>query len=72
MRHDSVDDWFRLDHARPSDESRHPEAALPRRALLTAERNVATVRPGEDLDAIVSGEQDNGAFGNPQAVELSE
>ena len=53
----------RLDLARPADDRRHAEAALEHGALGGPERRHAAVRPGEDLGAVVGGEDDDGVVG---------
>src|SRR5580704_18174793 len=56
---DAVLHAARLDLAGPAGDARHAEAALEHRALGGAERRHAAVRPGEDLGAVVGGENDD-------------
>src|SRR5215470_845695 len=72
LREDLVDDGAGLDHARPSHEHGHPEAALPRGALLTLVGGGAPVGPRDDLGAVVGAVDHDGVVGDAEVVELLE
>ena len=56
--------------ARPADDRRDAEAALVDRALGGPERRHAAVRPGEDLGAVVGGEDDDRVVGLADVLEV--
>src|SRR5262249_15321056 len=59
-REDAVFDRARLDVTRPAGDARYAETAFEGGPLLTLERRVAAVGPGEGFGAVVGGENDNG------------
>src|SRR5215212_8719727 len=61
-RHQAVLNRARRGAARSADDGRHTHATLHRGALAGGEGRVAAVRPGEVLDAVVGGEDDDGAL----------
>ena len=69
---DVIDDLAGLDHAGPSHDHRHAEAAFKGRAFLAAERGVAAVRPGKDLGAVIAGENHDGVVGDAEVIDLLE
>src|SRR5215467_12771105 len=69
---DVVGNGAGLDDPGPADDARYAPAALPVGVLLTAERGGSTVRPGEDLGAVVGGPHDDRVVGDPEVVELLE
>src|SRR5262245_15434948 len=60
------------DDARPADDQRRAHAAFPRVHLRALERRGAAVGKGEDLGAIVGGEDDDGVVGLSHVVDLLE
>ena len=56
--------------ARPADHRRRAEAAFHDRALALRERRLSAVRPGEDLGAVVGGEDDDGVVVDAHVLEL--
>ena len=56
--------------ARPADHRRHAEAAFHDRALALRERRLSAIRPGEDLGAVVGGEDDDGVVVDAHVLEL--
>ena len=67
---DAVLDLARRHLARPADHRRHAEAAFHDRALALRERRLSAVRPGEDLGAVVGGEDDDGVVVDAHVLEL--
>src|SRR5215467_9309847 len=72
LREDLVDDGAGLDHARPSHEHGHPEAALPRGAFLALVGGGAPVGPRDHLGAVVGAVDHDGVVGDAEVVELLE
>src|SRR4051794_28589360 len=67
---DAVLDFARRHLARPADHRRHAESALQYRALALREWRLPAIGPGEDLGAVVSGEDYDGVIIDAQIFEL--
>ena len=67
---DAVLDLAGRHPARPADHRRRAEAAFHDRALALRERRLSAVRPGEDLGAVVGGEDDDGVVVDTHVLEL--
>jgi len=72
QRGDAVQDLPGGDPARPAQQQRRAEAALPAQALLAPERRGAPVGPGELLGAVVGGKDHDGVVGDAEGVQLGE
>src|SRR5262245_27141200 len=66
----SILDCARLHMARPTDDARHPEAALITRSFSPFEWRHAAVRPGEHLRAVVGCEYNDGIVSLPNIIQM--
>src|SRR5262249_11883408 len=66
VRANVVDDGSGLDHAGPTDQAGHAEAALPIGGFLALEWRRAAIGPSEYLRAVVGGVDDDGVVGDAE------
>src|SRR5258708_36211553 len=67
---DAVFDLARRHLARPADHAGYAEAALKYRALALSEWRLSAIRPGENLGAVVGGEDDDGVVVDAHVLEF--
>src|SRR4029079_16992312 len=67
---DAVFDLAGRDLARPTDHARYAEATFHDGAFALRERRLSAIRPGEDLGAVVGGEDHDGVVVHAHVLEL--
>jgi hypothetical protein len=72
VAHNLVGHCARLDFARPADEARHTEGALPVGVLFGTEPGHGRVRPGIHMRPVVAGVDDDGVVRDAHVVQRFE